>query len=1131
MAFSDLSAQFSADARVRGRQFERLCRWYLQNAPEYRNKIKQVWLWKDWPERWGVDAGIDLVAETHDGERWAIQAKAYDPAYSITKSDVDTFLSESSRPQFAYRLLIATTDGIGGNAYRTLADQEKPVGLALRSHLDAAEVEWPPDFDSLLPARPHPKTPRPHQQEAIDALKLGFKDAERGQLIMACGTGKTLVALWVAEEDQRTLVLVPSLTLLSQTLREWTANSKDPFDYLAVCSDATVTERDAMVSRAADLGLPVTTDSAAIEHFLRREGRGVIFATYQSSQRIAEAQASGAPAFDLVIADEAHRCTGPASGDFATVLDADKIRAGRRLFMTATPRYFTDRVKRVAGEADYEVASMDDEASFGRVFHELTFGEAIERDLLSDYQVLIVGVDDETCAAYVERGAFVTLDGKHVTDARTLAAHIAVAKAMKKYDLKKTITFHGRVNKAQGFSSAFPSVVAAMPEDERPCGQFWSRYVAGKMPTSQRDVLLQRFRHLDEDHRGLLANARCLAEGVDVPAIDGVAFIDPRSSTIDIVQAVGRAIRKSEDKTHGTVVLPVFLRSGDDAEAMLEDSSFRSVWQVLNALRAHDNVLGDELDALRRGIGKDRSAAIHRPAKIALDVPAGIGSDFFRAFDVRLVQQTAASWEFRFGLLEAFVEREHHARVPQSHLEGGFPLGSWVSNQRMAFKNGRLSAARCERLSAFQGWVWDTPDSFWEGGLSQLIQFAEREGHARVPQGHLEGGFQLGSWVSSQRMAFKTGRLSDDRRLRLEALPGWVWADRPLWEDGFSRLVEFVEREGHLRIPAGHSEGGIKLERWIGSQREAFKANLLSDDRRNRLEAVAGWVWHSYQSAWENGFSRLVEFVEREGHARVPVAQVGGGFRLGNWAAIQRVKSRAGRLGDDRRRRLDALPGWVWDPSDTDWEGGFARLIQFAEREGHAQVPLRHVQNGFRIGSWVSNQRMAFRTGRLSDVRRARLEALPEWAWDTRDAYWEDGFSRLVEFVEREGHLRIPVGHRERGFKLRGWVSNQRNAFKANLLSDDRRKRLEAVAGWVWHSHQSAWENGFSRLVEFVEREGHARVPVAHVESGFRLGSWAATQRQEFKTGRLNGERRHRLEALPGWVWKVSASPAKRQSS
>ena len=246
---------------------------------------------------------------------------------------------------------------------------------------------------------------------------------------MACGTGKTLAGVFIAEEleSRRTLILVPSLSLLSQTVREWTANSAHPFKFLAVCSDQTVwDEEDQWVSDTSELGFPVTTDPEDIAAFLRRSGPSVIFSTYQSSPRIAQAHAMArVPKFDVAIADEAHRCAGRVSMDFATVLDADAIKASRRLFMTATPRYFTGRVQKAAKDADYELASMDDERTFGPVFHQLNFGEAINRGLLSDYRVVIVGVDDPTYREYAEKGTFVTTDGKEVTDARTLASHIA----------------------------------------------------------------------------------------------------------------------------------------------------------------------------------------------------------------------------------------------------------------------------------------------------------------------------------------------------------------------------------------------------------------------------------------------------------------------------------------------------------------------------------------------------------------------------------------------------------------------------------------------------------------------------------------------------------------------------------
>jgi predicted helicase len=381
-----------------GRAFEWLCRYFLETSPKYVGMIDKIWRWSDWPDRWGIDKGIDLVARTTQGKLWAIQAKAVSPDRSVPKRELDSFLSESNRSQFDFRLIIATTDDIGRNARETIAGQQIPVGLILRGDLLNAEIDWPTQIGE--PQRPlPPRNPRPHQAAAIRDVVRGFRNGDRGQLVMACGTGKTLTALWIAEKLQshRTLVLVPSLSLISQTLSEWGRTSRRPSETLVVCSDETVADRsqDAAITDTSDLGVPVTTDVAAITRFLRQRRRGrsaVVFCTYQSSDRIAAAQQRAVPPFDLVIADEAHRCTGAADSLFTTVLDARKIKARRRLFMTATPRYFTGRVKQRAAELDNELASMDDKARFWPVFHRLNLDSAIRDGLLTDYQVVVIGV-------------------------------------------------------------------------------------------------------------------------------------------------------------------------------------------------------------------------------------------------------------------------------------------------------------------------------------------------------------------------------------------------------------------------------------------------------------------------------------------------------------------------------------------------------------------------------------------------------------------------------------------------------------------------------------------------------------------------------------------------------------------
>ena len=663
----DLITKLDSDNRIRGIQFERICEWYLQNDPEYRMQLKKVWLWNKWPGRWGADAGIDLVGQTYDDKLWAIQAKAYAQNHSITKYDLDRFLTESSRKDFSYRLLIATTDRVDRIASRTILSQEKPVGFRLLSDLRKSQINWPLSPESLYAKRSKRYEPFPHQDSAIGDICAKFSNHDRGQLIMACGTGKTFVALWIAEKlnSQRTLVIVPSLLLLAKTLRDWTAHASRDFHYLPVCSDETVRGEDHLVSNTTELGLPVTTNPEEVASFLHRKGPSVVFCTYQSSSVIAEAfKMLGVPAFDIAIADEAHRCAGLSSSEFATIVAPNAIEARKRLFMTATPRVYSEGARGKAHELECELSSMDDPVKFGPVFHELKFSKAIEQGLLTDYQVAIIGVDDPTYRAYAERGTIVTTDGKNITDARTLSGHIVLAKAMRNYNLRRVISFHSRINRAKEFSEAFPGVINEMPRESRPNGKLWADYISGEMSSGKRDVLLSRLGNLEQDEYGLLSNARCLGEGVDIPTLDGITFIDPRSSQIDIIQAVGRVIRKADNKKIGTVVLPVFIAAEEDEEKVLESSAFQDVWKVLRALRAHDDQLAEELDQLRLEIGKlgTHARKIQMPQKIKVDIPRLITKDFAQAFYIRTVKKTTQLPSLTIQKILEWAD-DHHKRT------------------------------------------------------------------------------------------------------------------------------------------------------------------------------------------------------------------------------------------------------------------------------------------------------------------------------------------------------------------------------------------------------------------------------------------------------------------------------------
>jgi superfamily II DNA or RNA helicase len=963
---------------------------------------------------------------------------------------------------------------------------------------------------------------RPHQQEAVGEVVAGFRESDRGQLIMACGTGKTLTALSVHERlaATRTLVLVPSLALLDQSLREWVAHASGGFDFLAVCSDVTVVggTDDSSIARTAELGFPVTTDPTAIAEFLRhgRAGRpSVAFATYQSSPRIAEAmRRSGVPELDLTVCDEAHRCTGRVESTFATVLDSSAIRSRRRLFMTATPRFFTHRVRQRAHGAGVEVSSMDDVAIFGAEFHRLSFAQAIRRGLLTDYQVAVVCIDDAEYQQWVRDARSVLLSDSAVTDAATLAAQIGLAKALRRYDLRRVITFHSRVQRARDFSRSLGDVVSWLPECDRPDGRVWSDYASGEMTAGQRQAKLQRLRSVNQQQRGILSNARCLAEGVDVPALDGVAFVDPRSAEVDIIQAVGRAIRLAPDKTVGTIVIPVFIDPAESAYEALENSTtFRPVWDIIKALRAHDDELGVWIDQARLRAERNGSGNA-LPDRVHLDLPERIGQEFADALGVRLVTETADPWEVAFTYLEDFVASHGTARVPYNHVASGdVNLGEWVKTQRKAYRCGALSPARESRLSALPGWEWVTRASAaaWDENYARLLRHVDQHGTACVPSHYRDSdGFRLDKWIERQRTAHAAGELAASCVSRLAALPGWRWAgktggggytDYTSWETAFGFLHQFAARNGHARVPQNYvcDVTSYRLGNWVAAQRRAYRCGTLSAHRAARLAELPGWVWACRRTKerahWEAGFVALQRHIEAHGTAQAPTKFVDtDGFRLGRWISAQRTAHTAGKLDADRAEKLEALPGWSWAKSwPSRWDEGFDHLEKYFAHNGTARVPASYVDSeGFRLGTWVVTQRRAYISGQngpigqLTRPRIHQLEALPGWTWRIEMPTWDYGFSRLCAYLARHGHARPQNAYVEDdGMNLGQWVANQRTAHKNGTLASSRVRQLEELPGWAWRtSLGDRWEDGFDHLQRYVVHLGTARVPLGDVTSG-----------------------------------------------
>lgn len=640
MAFDNLLHQLRTTAlhtRDQGDRLERLTKEFLTKDSIQSRLYKKVYLWKDWDGRENFgDIGIDLVAENVDGGVTAIQCKFYDEQSTIAKEHIDSFISASGRKPFTHRIIVSTTDKWSKNAEKMLEEQRFPVQrMGLQTFRDS-NIDWSTyslddPGEQQVGYKPH-KELRPHQDIAITRTLKGLQKDDRGQLIMACGTGKTFTAIRLAEKfaeqnggHARVLFMVPSLALMSQSISEFSNEIEGPFHAYAVCSDSKVgrekkrggANADLADLRVEDLQLPATTDGAELAKAMNAnpldEGLEVVFSTYHSIDAVSEAQAAGIGEFDLIICDEAHRTTGVTLADesesnFVKIHD-DKWVAGRkRVYMTATPKIFNEDTKFQASEKAAVLCSMDDMDTFGPVFYRIGFGEAVEKGLLTDYKVLVLGVSESQVATSFQNLLADESNELAIDDvaklvgcwnglAKRRSGELEASFGDDLAPMKRAVAFSRSIKDSQKIEREFEDLVRINlrnRENDDPTDDLGVqvRHIDGGFNAQSRAELLNWLKQ-EPNEEGpicrILTNARCLTEGVDVPNLDAVLFLNPRNSMVDVIQAVGRVMRRAEGKKYGYIILPIAIPDGmSTAQALSDNQRYKVVWQVLQALRAHD---------------------------------------------------------------------------------------------------------------------------------------------------------------------------------------------------------------------------------------------------------------------------------------------------------------------------------------------------------------------------------------------------------------------------------------------------------------------------------------------------------------------------------------------------------------
>ena len=737
---------------------------------------------------------------------------------------------------------------------------------------------------------------------------------------------------------------------------------------------------------------------------------------------------------------------------------------------------------------------MNDEAVYGKVSYRLPFSAAVAAGIIVPYKVIIsVSLNKEVDAELLRRGS--TRVRRDEIQAKWVANQIALKRAIEKTGASKIITFHSRVNLAEEFAGD-----NARGFQEHVKG-FEVFHVNGGQNAADRKALLEDFK---ASPRGLITNARCLTEGVDVPAVDMVAFVDPRKSKIDIAQAAGRAMRQSKatNKKLGYIVVPLFIeqKKGETEAEAFTRAGFDEVAEVLGAMLESDDDLVDTIKELQEARGRGEKfnpRQLHE--KIEVIGPAINLDKLTQSIDVEILERLGLSWDRWFGLLQKFRKREGHCHVTHFQRENGLNLGHWVAAQRV--KRRLLDASQISRLNSLN-FTWDAFAEQWETSFETLKHFAKNRGHCRVPFDHVERGFKLGNWVHIQRT--KKSNLDVNRISKLDEI-GFIWdVHEELWSKGFSSLTRFRRREGHCRVNTRHVEDGFKLGAWTINLRS--NRSSLSQERINQLDRI-NFVWNSLSDKWGNAFRALCDFKEREGHCRIPDAHNEAGIKLGNWAKVQRrLKD---RMPHDRLEMLEAI-GFSWNPSLELWDAHFQALNNFKKREGHCRVPISHEENGLKIGAWSGNLRT--NKAKLGNSRIQLLDSLG-FVWDMKADQWETNMAALEKLCRLNKGLKIHSSLVVDGLRVGMWLYRQHR--NLDSLSPQQIRRIKSIE-FINESADDIWDLFFEKFKEFVAREGHSIVVRNHIEGGIKLGSWVQRQRQTRNS--MPKDRANKLKAF-GFTW------------
>jgi superfamily II DNA or RNA helicase len=1058
--FNDVYSQTkNLTKKQKGDFFEEFTYHLFKSDPKINNGLENIWLYSDVPRKIikelclpTKDKGIDLLAKIN-GDYYAIQCKFRQNSNAILNwTELSTFfgLAFGMNNKIKGGFLVTNTTDLCKEVIKST--KVEPI---YGDYFDDLPKNFFKYFHKSIPTYVQ-KFPFNYQSKCKLSCLVHFVDHNRGHIEMACGSGKTLTSYWIDTglSNKRTVIFVPSLYLLSQFYSDWVNQSyaeQKQIKYLLVGSDADVDEDVKYKSN----GLILHTDPKSIKKFIKNTNEKlVVISTYQSSDKLEAACDS----FDFGIFDEAHKTVGQSNKKFTQMLTDKHVTIKKRLFMTATPKMYS-------GDLDNEkIISMDNEKFYGAKLYTYNTGNAIQDKKLVDYQVVSIYAKNSSIEKSIRKNKLVKLKQEFDEfEANYLATILVLLKKIKDGTCRHLITYHNKVESARKFSEYLDIIHGKIYDDK-----LFIWHLSGKTSMGERNRIIKEF---VKSECGILCSARVLNEGVNIPIVDSVCFVDARFSTIDIVQCIGRSLRLFNGKTMAHVIVPTFIK---DFNEDLDKDAYGNVIRILKALKTTDDGVVEYFKMRKSGkkYGRQIVAGEYFDDEVyAKEI------DLDKWCDVvgEKVWQMVDGFAYVYEQLKKWIEINKRLPSQHSNNETEKFLGRWCVNKRQDKRRDEIKKDHIVELEKISKWYWNRNDDIFDKKYDELTKWIEKNG--RMPRDTNDNIEEknLSMWCQGQRKYKNKNKMNKKNIKKLEQIYGWYWNK---FDDGFNdsynELKQWVKRNN--KLPSRNVKDPIenKLSVWCGNKRINKRNGILTEEQKKKLEKIPGWYWGKdipkKTRAFEEVYDELKKWVDNNSKLPNRNSRDKTERKLGTWCDNKRFNMKKNILNSEEIVNLEKISGWFWRKDDP-FDKRYNELKEWINNNNRLPSSSSGDQYEKSLGYWCSDRRKNKKQGKLSEYKIKKMKKIPGWFWsDTTKIVqiktFNERYNELKKWIRKNKKLPKACSKDRIEKSLGYWCSDRRKNKQQKKLSDDKIKALEKLPGWYWSENQKKYSGSKTSSVK-----------------------------------------------------------------